>query len=118
MLDVSFITTQDDDDLIVSFAVADPDYTDVKSLTLLRTPKYEFALYESERGVNVSYDDFPGDDDDMLEKIEIDGDRVEIITRHRSYALDVHRVDEDEVKESKKILKKMNFDRRFKLRLR
>jgi len=59
MGNVSLITTEDGDDLIVSFAVQEHDDFDVKSLTLIRTPQYEFALYDSERGVNVSYDDFP-----------------------------------------------------------
>jgi len=48
-----FITNEDGDDLIVSFAIPIDESGDVKSLTLLRTPKYEFALDESERGVNV-----------------------------------------------------------------
>jgi len=61
MRNVSFITKEDDDDLIVSFAIPAPDLFDVKSLTLLRTPKYEFILDDAERGVNVSYDDFPDD---------------------------------------------------------
>ena len=40
---VAFITTETGDDLIVSFAVCptDDDPTEVESLTLLRTPKYE-----------------------------------------------------------------------------
>jgi len=43
-----FITNEDGDDLIVSFAIPADESGDVKSLTLLRTPKYEFALDESE----------------------------------------------------------------------
>ena len=41
-------------DLIVSFAIPGLDPYDVKSLTLLRTPKYEFIWNDAERGVNVS----------------------------------------------------------------
>jgi len=39
MVDVGFITTEDNDDLLVSFAIRVSDYADLKSLTLLRTPK-------------------------------------------------------------------------------
>ena len=56
-----FITNEDGDDLIVSFAIPIDDAGNIKSLTLLRTPKYEFALEESDRGVKVSYEDFPND---------------------------------------------------------
>ncbi|MEA3090591.1 MAG: hypothetical protein QOJ04_1933, partial [Caballeronia sp.] len=42
---VAFISTENGDDLIVSFAVIDPaDPTEIESLTLLRTPKYEHLL--------------------------------------------------------------------------
>lgn len=117
MENVSFITTEDGDDLIVSFAVQEHDDFDVKSLTLIRTPKYEFVLYDSERGVNVSYDDFPEDENDLLEEIEIASDLVNITTTHRTYNVNIRLVDDDEVKECKKVLKKMNFDNRFKLKI-
>ena len=52
---VNFITTEQKDDLIASFAVAAGDFPgDILSLTLLRTPKYEFVLGPDERGVSVS----------------------------------------------------------------
>lgn len=47
---VPFLSVEDDDDLIVSFALGEHAST---SLTLLRTPKYEFILTEEERGVAV-----------------------------------------------------------------
>ena len=52
---VDFITTERGDDLIVSFAIVAGDFPgDILSLTLLRTPKYEFILDPDERGVSVS----------------------------------------------------------------
>jgi len=117
MKNVSFITTEDGDDLIVSFAIPGPDLFDVKSLTLLRTPKYEFILLDAERGVNVSYDDFPDDEDDYLEKIEIGRDVVRLVTRHRRYTLDVRHVADEQKKRMKRILKRMNFDNKFTLKV-
>lgn len=117
MKNVSFITTEDGDDLIVSFAILDPDLFDVKSLTLLRTPKYEFILDDAERGVNVSYDDFPDDEDDYLEEIEVGKDVVKLVTSHRRYILDVKDVEDDQKKQMKTILKRMNFDDRFTLKI-
>jgi len=104
-------------DLIVSFAIPGLDPYDVKSLTLLRTPKYEFIWNDAERGVNVSYDDYPDDEDDLLEEVHIDGCAVRITTGHRSYTLDVRDVDRKEMTEGKKILGRMNFDNRFKLQI-
>jgi len=117
MVDVGFITTEDNDDLLVSFAIRVSDYADLKSLTLLRTPKYEFILDAAERGVKVFYDDYPDDEDDLLEELEIEEHVVKITTSHRSYTLDVQDVDSDEVKEALKILEKMNFDQQFRLRI-
>jgi len=115
MMEAAFITTEDGDDMIVSFAITDPD-GDVLSLTLLRTPKYEFVFDDFERGVNVSYEDSDDDEGDLLEEFEIRGDAVRIATARQSYDVDIHRVGADEVEEAKRILDKMNFDGRFKLK--
>ncbi len=40
---------------------------------------------------------------------------AEIETTHRRYKLDLRKVGEPEVRAAKKILKKMNYDKRFKL---
>lgn len=117
MENVSFITTEDSDDLIVSFAIPGANSFDVKSLTLLRIPKYEFILDDAERGVNVSYDDFPDDEDDYLEEIGVSRDFVKLVTSHRRYALGVRHVDDDQKKRMKRILKRMNFDDRFTLKI-
>jgi hypothetical protein len=50
MLRVEFITTEDEADLIVSFAIAPAAE---RSLTLLRSPQYEHLLPEEERGITV-----------------------------------------------------------------
>ncbi len=115
---VSFVTTEDGNDLIVSFAVVPgDDSSDVKSLILLRTPKYESILDDAERGVSVSYDDFPDDEDDYLEKVEAGKDVVKLVTSRRRYTLDITHVDEDEKRRMERVLKKMNFDGRFELKM-
>lgn len=117
MENVSFITAEDGDDLIVSFAIPGADSFGVKSLTLLRTPRYEFILDDAERGVNVSYDDFADDEDDRLKQIEVGKDVVKLVTTHRRHALDVTHVTDDQKKRMKRILKKMNFDGRFTFKI-
>lgn len=110
---VSFISNEDGDDLIVSFAVPDEEFISVKSLTLLRTPKYEVLLPEEDLGVSVSFDDYPDDENDRLIEIEWKGKDIRIVTERHKYLLDVARVDDDEIGEAQRILKKMNFDNRF-----
>ncbi len=116
MTKAAFITFGDDFDLIVSFALSVPDPGDVRSLTLLRTPELEIILDDSERGVNVSDDDFPDDEDDLLEEVGIGEDVVRLVTNHHCYTIDVKDVDDAEKKQMKRILTKMNFDGRFILK--
>jgi len=118
MLNALFITNEDNGtDLIVSFAIPVDEFIDVKSFTLLRTPKYEFILDESERGVKVSFEDFPDDRYDLLKKLVIQGNLVTITTHYGTYTINIEDVDQKEIKESMRILKKMNFDGRFELKL-
>ena len=114
---VSFITTDSGDDLIVSFAIPGTAPMQVKSLILLRTPRFEGLLDTDERGVTVSYDDYPNEDDDFLQVIALRAESVDIITTRRRYTLNVQKVDEEDLKEAREVLKQMNFDQRFVLRL-
>jgi len=111
-----FITTEAGDDLILSFAVQRPqDPSAIESLILMRTPKYEFIFEEHERGVKVSFERHDDDEDDFLQKIEYAEATaiVRIQTSSREYELDVRKVDADELKKMRKILKKMNYDQKF-----
>ena len=120
MKQASFIYTEDGDDLIVSFAIRgdEPDDPEgVKSLTLIRTPKFEFHLSDDERGVTVSYDDFPDDEYDLLTGIVLENQCFKIRTQNHEYTLNVQGVDHKELKEAIRILKKMRFDDRFDMRI-
>jgi hypothetical protein len=115
---VDFITTESGDDLIVSFAIAGGCPGDVISLTLLRTPKYEFILDPGERGVNISREDILESEEDMLESIRWEGAIVRIATADgRRYELDVRRVEREEAREAKRILGTMNADHSFRMEI-
>ena len=115
MESVQFISCEDDGtDQIVSFALAYGEM-EIRSLTLLRTPKYEAMLDEAERGVSVSLVDETGDDDHLLEVIRIEASRVKIETQSSKYDLDVSQVDPAEVSEMKTLIGRMNFDNRFRI---
>ena len=115
---VSFISIDDDPpDLILSFAIWQPELEDIRSLILLRTPEYEFILDETERGVKVSDEAFSDDEDDMLKKIEFGDDLVRIITDHHQFDLDLRKVDKEDIGQAKAFFKRMNFDNRFEIRI-
>ncbi|MEM4724201.1 MAG: hypothetical protein QXP01_04245 [Candidatus Hadarchaeum sp.] len=113
---VNFITTEQRDDLIVSFAVAAGDFPgEIVSLTLLRTPKYESILDPEERGVSVSWEE-DEDESELLLAVEYCKDAMRLKTTRREFDLDVSRVRKVELEGMRKILKKMNFDGAIKLR--
>ena len=115
---VSFISIEDDPpDLILSFAIWQPELDDIRSLILLRTPEYEFILDETERGVKVSDEALLDDEDDMLKEIEFGDDFVRIITDHHQFELDPRKVDKEDIAQAKTFLKRMNFDNCFEIRV-
>jgi hypothetical protein len=113
---VEFITTQQNTDLIVSFALTDVGFYGVVSLTLLRTPKFEVFLPPDERRVHVSHESFPEDDDDnWLQLIRVAPPVVSIVTTCAHYDLDVSKVNADQLRIARQVLKRMNFDKSFDL---
>jgi hypothetical protein len=114
MYRVNFITTEQGDDFIVSFAIAGDFPADVLSLTLLRTPKYEFILGPDERGVSVSWED-DEDESELLLAVERSKDVVKLNTTRREFTLDVSHVDDGDLSRMRKVLQKMNFNRAIKL---
>ncbi len=115
---VSFISIEDDPpDLILSFAVWQPELDDIRSLILMRTTEYEPFLDEAERGVKFSDEAWLNDEEDMLKKIELGDGFVRIITNHHQFELDLRKVDKGEIEEAKAILKRMNFDNCFEIQI-
>jgi len=115
---VSFIDIEDDPpDLILSFAVWQPELDDIRSIILMRTPEFELLLDESERGVNVSDEAWLDEEGDRLNQIEFEDDLVRITTNYHQIELDLRKVDKEEIEQAKGILQKMNFDNNFEMRI-
>jgi len=110
---VLFMNNGEGDDLIVSFAIECSEPEDVKSLILLRTPKFEFILADHERGVSVSHDDEPEVENNLLRRIRMAPQMVVIESMYNRYELDISRVDQKQLAEACAILHKMNFDNSF-----
>jgi hypothetical protein len=115
---VQFITSEIEDDFILSFYVASPHDPGLgRSIILMRDKKWEHLVAESEKGVKVFDEDFSEveeADDDYLTEIHIGNTVAEIKTTHCRYNLDLRHVDKSEISEARKILENMNYDRRFK----
>jgi hypothetical protein len=95
---VRFITSEDDGtDLIIAFALEAGGPADIKSLILLRTPKYEPFLYEYERGVSVSLEGEDKEERVLLKTIRMSKGTVLIEDTTITYELDVPDVEEDEI---------------------
>jgi hypothetical protein len=116
---VSFVSVETTGmDLILSFAVMDPDDpTDIDSLILMRTPVYEPFLEEQERGVRVSFERNDPEEEDLLDEVQWDKDAaiVRLKTQLHTYRLDLRKVDSKSLSAMRKILKKMNYDGRIQL---
>lgn len=116
---VTFISVESGDDLIVSFfVVKSGDPTDGRSIILMRGRKWENLLPEWERGVRVSDEERSDDEeyeDNFLERIRLGNATVEITSKHYRLKLDLRKVERSELRAAKKLLKKMNYDKRFKL---
>jgi hypothetical protein len=112
---VDFITTELGKDLIVSFAIRSNAVDgDVLSLTLSRTPEYEFILDESERGVHVS-NERDDNEFEFLKELKISGRTAVLKTTRNCYVLDLRDVEKVGMDEMNSVLEAMNFDGRFLL---
>ncbi len=115
---VSFISVESGTDLVLGYAVVAPgDPTQIESLILQRTPKFEPLLEEWERGVKVSFERYGLDETDLLDEVHWnDGaETLRIKTERRTYELDLRKVDRKSLTAMRKMLKKMNYDGRFQL---
>jgi len=110
---VQIISVEDDDDLIVAFGLASDSVT---TLILLRTPKFEVFLPEEDRGVSVGDANSSNEDNERLVAVEWRDRVVQIVSTKRRYELDIHAIDPADIKLAKKVLRKMNFDRRFEIK--
>lgn len=110
---VRFITTEDNDDLILSFSFDEGTEFGVEGFMIHRCPKYEFALMPHERGPSIAWTD--EDEIITVKEVKLSRKVVAIKTQYELYSFDILELSNKEFKMIVKILKKMNFDKVFKL---
>ena len=109
---VTFISAEGGDDWIVSF------FANGRSIILMRDKKWEHLVPEMDKGVRVSEEEFTDDpkwDVNYLEWIRLGDATAEIGSNLHRHKLDLRKVKKSEIGAARKILKKMNYDKRFKL---
>jgi len=114
---VSFISTETGEDLIVAYAIATAEPDEVVSLILQRTPRFEMLLPPEERGVSVSHEAQPEIERELATRITVKGPNVDIETTGRVYQLDLTNVEDDEVADARKVLRRMHQRGGFRLEL-
>ena len=116
----SFLTAEDSPpDLLLSFVRNDDQIGGCKSLILIRTKEYEKFLYEFERGVSISWEDDieKGEFYEIITSFEWNEAKAIITSTKRIFEVDISEISNDEFKAMMKILKKMNSDNCFKLKM-
>jgi FMN phosphatase YigB (HAD superfamily) len=117
---VAFVSLETGDDLIVSFFVySSEDPTEGRSITLLRDVKWERLLPDEERGVKVSDEADTEEDwqDNFLVEVRVGSKALELTSSRYKRKLDLKRLSNADRKAMTKVLKRMNFDRRFRLKV-
>jgi hypothetical protein len=105
---VSFITVERGTDLIVAYAIDLDEPGEVASLIMLRTPMFEPLLPPEERGVKVSHELHPEQEErELLQRIVVSRDEVDVESTARTYHLDVSRVEAEERDGAKRVLHQM-----------
>ena len=103
MKKVAFITLEDEQDLIVSFALAPSGQ---ESLTLLRAPHYEHLLPEQDRRATVSLSSHR-EEGDYVKSVLWQGSRVEVTSEKHKYVLEASAITRQDKDDTVAILRKL-----------
>ena len=112
MDEVQFVTIENGNDLILSFSFKDETQFGIDGFTIQRNPNLEFALLPHERGPSV---DWTEDDEIILVKeIKLLRNVIIIKTQYDVHFFDISKISDQNFRDVKTILTKMNFDNIFK----
>ncbi|MFQ5632723.1 MAG: hypothetical protein ACE5I1_28480 [bacterium] len=108
---VNFITTEMGTDIIISLSCDEGTEFGIDGFTMIRTPKYEFALMPDERGACINWDD-ETDTREIVKKITWIGHKITFESSTKKiYRFDLSRLSEVDKKRLWKTIEKINFDR-------
>jgi len=108
---VPFLTVEDEDDWVISFALGP---LGTSRLTLTRAPRLEFMLRPEQRGVSVGCAE-AGQRPALLVAVQWGAQCVDVVSTARRYSLDIRKIDSAARAAALSVLGKMNFDQTFQL---
>ena len=106
---VNFIHTEDGTDIILSLSFDEDTEFGIDGFTIIRTPKFEFALMPHERGACVSWDE-ETDIIEIIKEITCKDNELTFVSNLRSYQFDISRLSNEERDQLWKTIDRMNFD--------
>ena len=112
---VNFITIDSGVDLILAFSFDEETRFGIDGFIIQRTPKLELILRPDERGPSVDWND--KDERILLKRVIVTPSEVLIETTHDHLTFDLSRISGEEYSDMVSVLKKMNFDNVFDLKI-
>jgi len=112
---VNFITIDSGVDLVLAFSFDEGTLFGVDGFIIQRTPKFEMILRPDERGPSVDWTD--KDERILLKRVIVTPGEVFIETTRDNHTFDLSRISGEEYSDMVSVLKKMNFDNIFDLKI-
>lgn len=112
---VNFIHTEIGTDIIVSLSFDEDTEFGIDGFTIIRTPKFEFALMPHERGACVNWDE-ETDMVEIIKEITCIGNELTFVSNVRSYEFDISKLSPEEINELLETIDRINFDRSIEIR--
>lgn len=111
---VNFIHTEVGTDIIISLSFDENTEFGIDGFTIIRTPKFEFALSPYERGACINWDE-ETDTREIIKEITCKGNEITFVSNIRSYQFDISKVSKEEINDLWKTIDRMNFDGSIKI---
>jgi hypothetical protein len=111
---VNFIHTEVNTDIILSLSFDEDTEFGIDGFTIIRTPKFEFALMPHERGACVNWDE-ETDTREIIKEITGMGNELTFVSTVRSYAFDISKLSHQELNQLWETIDRMNFDSSIKI---
>jgi len=112
---VNFLTIEEGDDLILAFSFDEGTRYGIEGYIIQRTPKFEMTLLPEEIGPSVDWTDEDGRI--VLTSVNVNRNQILIETTLDQQSFNISKISNNEYLEMTSILKKMNFDNIFDLKI-
>jgi len=106
---VNFIHAEVGTDIIISLSFDEGTEFGIDGFTIIRTPKFEFALSPRERGACVNWDE-ETDIREIIKEIICTGNEITFVSNIKSYQFDISKVSRHEINELWATIDRINFD--------